>query len=684
MTEPGRRLGHLPALDGLRALAVIAVFLFHAGVISGGFVGVDVFFVVSGFLITALAITEIEQLGRLRLGAFWARRARRLLPAVFLLCGAVVVASAALGGGAARRVGRDVFSTLAYLANWTQVGEGRDYFAQYETPSLLQHAWSLAIEEQFYLAWPLLLIGATWLAGRRGWRVRSVVGVVALALAACSVSLAWWWSHRSVGLNRLYYGTDTRAVGLALGAAAACLLANGEATGRRRVGRWETAAAGVGSAVLVGMALTIDGGERWLYGPGFLLIAVASLAVVTAASADGPVQRLLSFPALVATGRVSYGIYLWHWPVIVLLDSERTGLTGLPLGTLWVAATALLTVGSWFLIEQRSLPPALAHPRRLVGYIGAALVVSLGATATATATAGRTSSAEIAVPPATPTPEPAAGTEVRSSAPEPAPVQIDADPDGETPEVTAPTVDSPAARPIVLPPDRPLRVLIIGDSVPWSLGTDHPEPFLLEGFGAVDVRNAGIVGCPLLNVGAPLVDGYPDWADPASCLGDDRFSDLVADYDPDLLFMLFEWPGVGGGRRLADGTELRPCDAAFDTAWADAYETLVRRFSVDTTSAVVSTVAPSGLPGQPGAEQAACMNAALRQRDVLIFDYADWICPGGDCQPYAALRPDGTHFAPDRAVRTEALESLVAAALVTAGLSTGTHTEGPGTDVGPT
>lgn len=662
MIEPGRRLGHLPALDGLRALAVIAVFLFHAGAISGGFVGVDVFFVVSGFLITALAITEIEQLGGLRLGAFWARRARRLLPAVFLLCAAVIVASASLGGGAARRVGRDVLSTLAYVANWTQVGEGRDYFARYETPSLLHHAWSLAIEEQFYLIWPLLLIGATRLAGRRGWRVRSVIGVLALALAAGSVALAAWWSYRSVGLNRLYYGTDTRAVGLLLGAAAACLLANGESTGHRQVGRWETTAAGVGATVLVGMALTIDGSERWLYGPGFLLVAVAALAVVTAASADGPARRLLSFPALVATGRVSYGIYLWHWPVIVLLDSERTGLSGLPLWIIWVAATALLTAGSWFVIEQRSLPPALAHPRRLVGYVGAALVVSLGATATA-ATA-RTSGEQIAVPSPTPTPGVAGGTE-----PEPAPSLYE----GGTSETTAPTVDSPAARPIVLPPDRPLRVLIIGDSVPWSLGTDHPERFLLEGFGAVDVRNAGIVGCPLLNLGAPIVDGYPDWADPASCLGDDRFSDLVADYDPDLLFMLFEWAGVGGGRRLADGTELRPCEAAFDTAWADAYETLVRRFSVS-TRAVVSTVAPSGLPGQPGTKQAACMNAALRQRDVLIFDYAEWICPGGDCQPYAALRPDGTHFAPDPAVRTEALQSLVAAALATAGSATGTHT----------
>ena len=381
--EPSRRIGHLPALDGLRAVAVIAVFLFHAGVIRGGFVGVDVFFVVSGFLITALSLTEIEESGGLALGAFWARRARRLLPAVFLLCLVVVVASASLGGGFARRVNRDVFSTLGYIANWTRVGEGHDYFAQYETPSLLEHAWSLAIEEQFYVIWPLVLIAATWLARRCRWRMRPVVGVVAVMIAAGSVALAWWWSHDGVGLNRLYYGTDTRAVGLALGAAAACVVSNGPATGSRRIGRIETAAAGVGAIVLVGLALMIDGRERWLYGPGFLVIAVASAVVVTAASGHGIVRRLLSAPALVAIGRVSYGIYLWHWPVIVVLDEQRTGLDGLALGTLWVATTAVLTVGSWFVIEQRSLPPALAHPRRLAGYVGVALAVSLGAGVTA-------------------------------------------------------------------------------------------------------------------------------------------------------------------------------------------------------------------------------------------------------------------------------------------------------------
>ena len=214
-------------------------------------------------------------------------------------------------------------------------------------------------------------------------------------------------------------------------------------------------------------------------------------------------------------------------------------------------------------------------------------------------------------------------------------------------------------------------MLILGDSVPWSLRNDHPRPLVIDGFGPVDVQNSAVPNCPVLRAGEPFVDGlYPLTADPAGCMADDRFSETVDDYDPDLIFMLFAWSGFGGGRELDDGTKLRPCDPAFDTAWAAEYETLVRRFS-GSARVIVATVAPRALPGQPGADKAACLNNALRQRDVLLFDYAEWICPGGDCEPYAALRPDGTHFARTRSVRTSAIESLLAGVLATSGLATG-------------
>ena len=157
---------------------------------TAGFIGVDVFFVISGFLITALAMIEIEREGRLGLGAFWARRARRLLPALMLVCAAVLVYSIAEGGAALRRVGGDITATILYVANWAQIGDGRDYFAAYDAPPLLQHAWSLAVEEQYYLAWPLILTGVVFGVRRRPEWLRPAVAAVAAAAALASVGVS--------------------------------------------------------------------------------------------------------------------------------------------------------------------------------------------------------------------------------------------------------------------------------------------------------------------------------------------------------------------------------------------------------------------------------------------------------------------------------------------------------------
>ncbi|MGK0274706.1 MAG: peptidoglycan/LPS O-acetylase OafA/YrhL [Ilumatobacter sp.] len=277
--------------------------------VSGGFIGVDVFFVISGYLITALALAEIDRTDRLALGSFWARRARRLLPAMLLVCAAVLGYSVIEGGGALQRVGRDVGYALLYVANWGQVGQGRDYFALYESPSLLEHAWSLAVEEQFYLVWPIVLVMVLRVAGKQ--RVRRAVAGVAIAVAAGSVVLATVLaSDEGQGLSRLYFGTDTRAVGLAVGATAG-------AVGLRRAQRSRTAdIAGLVSVLgLVAFGVTLRGDERWLYGPGFLMIALLSITAMWAATSDGLVQQVLSNRMLVGVGRVSYGVYLlFGWP----------------------------------------------------------------------------------------------------------------------------------------------------------------------------------------------------------------------------------------------------------------------------------------------------------------------------------------------------------------------------------
>jgi peptidoglycan/LPS O-acetylase OafA/YrhL len=214
------------ALDGMRAVAVMVVIL-HAGLswLPGGFLGVDVFFVLSGYLITTLLLTELDRTGRVNLTAFWARRARRLLPALLVLVAVVsAVSPMVLPPTETALIRDDALSALAYVANWRMISRGTDYFAQTAAPSPLQHTWSLAIEEQFYLLWPLvLLLLLRWRPGRR----QGLVAVVAIAVlgAVASVAAGWLLADAGSNLNRVYFGSDTRAVSILVGVGLAGILA---------------------------------------------------------------------------------------------------------------------------------------------------------------------------------------------------------------------------------------------------------------------------------------------------------------------------------------------------------------------------------------------------------------------------------------------------------------------------
>ena len=222
---------HLPALNGLRALAVIGVVAYHLqlGWASGGYLGVDLFFVLSGFLITSLLLEEWVGTGRVSLAAFWGRRAKRLLPALFLVVAALalyLVLNRLLGGPGANGLldlpglRGDAISTLLYVNNWHSIYAGQSYFAQFSTPSPLQHTWSLAIEEQFYLVWPLVLLLVLRVAPRM-WRRTGVMVTVVLGVAS-SVLMALLF-HPGSDPSRIYYGTDTRLFDLMAGASIAFL-----------------------------------------------------------------------------------------------------------------------------------------------------------------------------------------------------------------------------------------------------------------------------------------------------------------------------------------------------------------------------------------------------------------------------------------------------------------------------
>ena len=362
-TEPRSELGYRPALDGIRGLAVLAVLCFHNGFdwATGGFLGVSTFFTLSGFLITSLLIAERDATGTVRLREFWSRRFRRLMPASLLTLGGILVFGATVAtADQIRSLRGDVFSALAYVANWRFIAVDRSYAELFSAPSPVQHFWSLAIEEQFYLAFPLLVVAVLAMSGGS----RRVLGGVFAALVAASVAASLLLYQPGGDNLRIYYGTETRAAELLLGALLAVLMFRRfhVAAGPRRTALDVTGVVAVGATLWIWSSSTTS--DAWLYRGGFALYALGSAAIIAAALQPGIVQRTLSIQALVWLGLISYGVYLVHWPVFLWLTEDRTGLTQWPLFGLRLAVTIPLAVASARLLEQPIRRRSLLTGRR--------------------------------------------------------------------------------------------------------------------------------------------------------------------------------------------------------------------------------------------------------------------------------------------------------------------------------
>lgn len=343
------RLSYMPGLDGLRALAVIAVLIYHAqySLLPGGFLGVEVFFVISGYLITSLLLKEREQSGRINLPAFWLRRARRLLPAVFLLILSSLVFSVIFLPDEVANLRSDAAASAAYVTNWYFIFSQQSYFEAVGRPSLLKHLWSLAIEEQFYVVWPLLL--SLLLSRLR----RSHAQALILAGAVASSALMAWFFVPNTDPSRVYFGTDTRAAGLLFGATLAFVWDLQRLP--RRLERLPYDLIGLGAlAALTVICLSINQFQAELYQGGFAVVDI--LTVVLIAATVHPRARfgraLLGREPLLWIGLRSYGIYLWHWPVFMLTRPQiDTTLDGAPLFVLRMAATFLLAEISYRFVE---------------------------------------------------------------------------------------------------------------------------------------------------------------------------------------------------------------------------------------------------------------------------------------------------------------------------------------------
>ena len=360
MSRPGT-IPHLPALDGLRGLALLGVLFFHSRkLLTGGYLGVDLFFVLSGYLITSLLIAEKEATGTIALGAFWIRRARRLFPALLSLMPAIALYCWLVAQpDELTRVRADALATIAYVANWAQIFAKRSYWELFAAPSPLEHTWSLAIEEQFYIVWPLVAVAALRYGGRRT--------ILKIALAGMALSMgAMLFLYSPAKTSRVYFGTDTRATAILAGIALATVLPPTTRFTAAQARKLDV----VGLIAAAGTAVAwwkLPGEARFLYHGGFWLTELAGLVLIACAVA-GPevslVARALAVKPLVYVGLISYGLYLWHWPIDVLLTPERLHI-GLPAARiLQFALTFAIAVVSYRFFEKpirtRGLP--FGHP----------------------------------------------------------------------------------------------------------------------------------------------------------------------------------------------------------------------------------------------------------------------------------------------------------------------------------
>jgi peptidoglycan/LPS O-acetylase OafA/YrhL/lysophospholipase L1-like esterase len=371
---------------------------------AGGFMGVDTFFVISGFLITSLLIGEWRQTVTIKLGAFWARRARRLLPALLLMLLFVAFfASVIVPKGTYGALRLDALSTLLYVSNWHFILVNSNYFNETAASSPLLHTWSLAVEEQFYLIWPLVVLGVLYFT-------RSLKVLFALCVAAAIGSAVWMNVVYNNGLNtnRAYLGTDTRSqclfIGCALAVGLVLVAQRSQEQGRLAEGELWRPSNAVGLAVcgalgIVGAITAVviwvltTAGSSFPYAGGFFLIglAVGSVILSVVAAPRSIVPRFLALNPIRYVGRISYGLYIWHWPIFIWLNHERTNLLGWQLFAVRVAVTFAVSVASFHLVERPIRMGTFISQWRAwlvvpVG-VGAVLVALIAATTGTTAVA---------------------------------------------------------------------------------------------------------------------------------------------------------------------------------------------------------------------------------------------------------------------------------------------------------
>jgi peptidoglycan/LPS O-acetylase OafA/YrhL len=686
----GRKIvfGFVPALDGLRAISVLGVMLYHGGapILAGGFLTIDVFFVLSGFLITSLLLGEWATRLTIRLGQFWARRARRLLPALLvMLVGVAIYTKVFATPGEFANLRLDSLSTLFYVANWHFIVSGGNYFATTAQPSPLGHMWSLSIEEQFYIVWPpvalfMLHLGRKLRPSRRLWPVL-VTAVIGAVASAVDMRLQFFGG---ASIERLYEGTDTRCQDILIGAALAIGMAMwaqhrraepipvpggipGPVPGRlirahpaagttgtipprphrrdlhrrrgpsvRLINAWEINQATVRlwlqvvgwSALAGGVYLwtqvtgpsdVLFEGGYFLYGLGVALVIFCAVTTQTAS-----LSRALGNPVFRYIGKISYGTYLWHFPLFALLDAARMHIYGYPLLAVRIGVTLIVATASFYLVEEpirrgrmRSLTEWKAWLMTSTACLGV-VVITVAATLPSTAEAAST---------------------VR---------MVGAEYSGP-----------------------PVKVAIFGDSVAWRLGFAMLASQPQNNYD-VNLYNGAIVGCGVLRSSEYMAHGVPDpmisqcntstpqsgqW--PALWMGD------LSQFRPNVVVLLAGRWEVDD--RMIDGRWMHIGQPTFD---ADLHAALEQAVDVASSTGALMVMMTSpcfdsgeqdnGLPWpEDSATRLAEYNSMVRQvaaqhpSTVKVLDFDAMVCPGGQfTTSFNGIQirdGDGVHIVPTAA-----------------------------------
>lgn len=621
---------------------MVAVLLFHFDLLPGGWLGVDLFFVLSGFLITRLLVHEQATTGAVILREFWRRRARRLLPALFAVLAGVSIYAAWYPEKVTlpQDLGAQMLATIFYVANWQSILGGGGYWDQYAVQSPLGHMWSLSIEEQFYVVFPLVMVGLFAVLRRRvnaAWLL--------LGGAVASWSLGVWLLIDGGDFERVYMGTDTRIGGILLGASIGYLTCVPK--WRAPLIRWARrlepfAVVGVLTAIV-----TLDGTatwtpQRWLFMPAFEVGVTILLVSALGAASSGPIIRIVTSAPVVWLGTISYGLYLWHVPI--MLAAERAMVSAPRIVVVLVALSVSLLVAqiSFRWLEQpiRKHGFALAGQYRLTAVAVFVVVASLVMTGWSTRAAR-----EVA--------------DSRSSTPRTQVVQAPPDTDGSTPSLPAapaapgstagPSTSSAAELPLARPEGRDGRILLLGDSIAY----DMTDAFLGESPElAVTASASSLVGC---GIGGVAVDpsqpaGLSDADTVRKC--DDWLDDragLVSQTQPDVVLLL-----RANVRR--DPVDASTCDPEYRSWLAGVLRSEINQLG--STGAVVAVA--SRLYVRMGNKASAssddttdCVNAVLRsvteaEPNAVYLPLNEWVCPTREtCRREldgVVLRPDGLHF----------------------------------------